>query len=192
MKDNTGKIRLVSVSDAPRLLEIYAPFVTDTVITFEYEVPSLKEFEERIRSVSAEYPYLVYEENGVVGGYAYAHRMKMRAAYQWTAELSVYLAPEFQKKGVGTLLYQKLLELLKLQNICGFYALVTSPNLPSERLHEKLGFSFAGTYHRSGFKLGKWCDVSIYEMLIPVKEGTPDLFVPFSQLHTDAVEDCLR
>ncbi len=191
MKDSKSLIRLASVADAPRLLEIYAPYVTDTVITFEYDVPSLSEFEERIQSISAEYPYLVYVENGVIGGYAYAHRMLSRAAYQWIAELSVYLAPEFQKKGIGTLLYQKLMELLELQNVCGFYALVTSPNPPSDRLHEKLGFSLAGMYHRSGFKHGKWHDVSVYERLLPVKEGEPDAFVPFWQLSSDAVKSCL-
>ena len=105
----------------------YAPYVQDTAVSFEYDIPSLPEFQSRIRTISEEYPYLVCEIDGLPAGYAYAHRLFSRAAYQWDAELSIYLDPQFHSMGIGSRLYAALIALLKMQNICGLYALVTAP-----------------------------------------------------------------
>ena len=105
-------IRLAAAHDAAALLDIYAPYITDTAITFGYEVPAAEEFAARIQETLATHPYLVCERDGVPVGYAYAHRIRERAAYDWAAELSIYLAPAAQGQGVGTVLYQCLIDLL--------------------------------------------------------------------------------
>ena len=125
------KIRKVLPSDAARLLEIYKPYVEQTSITFEYELPELEEFEERIRDISSRYPYLVLEEEKI-WGYAYAHKAQERAAYGWNAELSIYLDSSIRGRGMGRRLYHALMEILKLQKVQNLYALITHPNERSE------------------------------------------------------------
>ena len=110
-------IRLSAPQDAAALLDIYTPYITDTAVTFEYDVPTAEEFAARVREISAWYPYLVCERAGEIAGYAYAHRLRERAAYDWAAELSVYLARGMQGKGLGTMLYRCLIELLGLQHL---------------------------------------------------------------------------
>lgn len=157
------RIRFATEQDAPALLSIYTPYVKDTVITFEYDVPSIEEFARRIREITAFYPWLVWEQNGRIVGYAYAHRHKERAAYQWGCELSVYLSPDARGQGIGTALYQALIQILALQNVYNLYACITLPNEASQRLHKAMGFTFAGTWHHTGYKLGAWHDVGWYE-----------------------------
>ena len=106
-------IRLARLEDARALLSIYAPYVTGTSVTFEYEAPSLEEFTGRVKSILADYPYLVCERGGEIVGYAYAHRYKERAAYQWDAELSVYLNEMHHGRGVGRALYGALIEMTR-------------------------------------------------------------------------------
>lgn len=125
-------IRFAAPDDAAALLRIYAQYI-ETPITFEYTLPSEEEFARRIRDIQAVYPYLVYIEDGEVLGYAYAHRFQERAAYQWGAELSVYLDRGCVSHGIGSQLYTLLLELLRLQNVRTAYALVTLPE------HEERG-----------------------------------------------------
>lgn len=163
---NSG-IRLAVESDADALLAVYAPYVEKTAVTFEYEVPSPGEFARRIRDVTSFYPWLICEKDGKTAGYAYAHRHKERAAYQWGCELSVYLAQGFMGQGLGAALYQTLIRILQLQNIYNLYACVTLPNKRSERLHEALGFSPAGIWRHTGYKLGAWHDVVWYERICP-------------------------
>src|SRR5699024_8276889 len=110
-------IRRAAESDAPALLDIYAPYIRDTAITFEYDVPTAEEFVARIADILKTHPYLVCEQDGKPVGYAYAHRIRERAAYDWAAELSIYLAPEAQGQGVGTALYRCLVDLLAMQNL---------------------------------------------------------------------------
>lgn len=156
-------IRPAGLSDAPAVRDIYAPYVENTAITFEVDVPGAADFEERIRSTLAAYPFLVAEEEGGrILGYAYAARQMERAAYQWNATLSVYLG-DFKGRGLGTVLYTALMNILKLQNIHNVYGGVTWPNPASEALHIKLGFSLLGRYRRTGFKDGKWHDVIWFE-----------------------------
>ena len=132
-------IRFVRADDSAALLRIYAGYI-DTPVTFECALLSERAFAERIAAISAEYPYLVCEEEGAVVGYAYAHRQRDREAYQWNAELSVYLDPAYTRQGLGGRLYRILLDMLRLQGIRTVYAGVTVPNPASERLHESMGF----------------------------------------------------
>lgn len=156
-------IRFASGSDAESLLKIYAHYI-DTPITFEYTLPSAAQFQNRINRILSEYPYLVYEEDGVPMGYAYAHRHMERAAYQWNAETAVYLHPDACGRGIGTLLYQTLFRLLALQGVRRVYSCVTLPNPPSERLHLGTGFTEVGVYRQAGYKCGRWYDVIWYEL----------------------------
>ncbi len=152
-------IRFVQMSDVPRLRDIYAYYVKNTVITFEYDVPSIKEFTKRVEDIYKTYPYLVYEENNQIIGYAYAHRHMQRDAYKWNVELSVYLSAEAQSKGAGTALYSALLELLKRQNLQKAISCITLPNEKSIALHKKFGFDEMGLLHQAGYKCGAWHDV---------------------------------
>ena len=151
-------IREAVPGDAPALLDIYAPYIRDTVITFEYDVPTAEKFAARIEETAALHPYLVCERDGQIIGYAYAHRIRERAAYDWAAELSIYLAPEAQGQGVGTALYRCLIDLLEQQRLRILYGCVTLPNEKSQKLHEKLGFSLVGVWHGSGWKFDGWHD----------------------------------
>ena len=136
----TGKIRFAAEKDAEAILKIYAPYIEKTAITFEYEVPSLSEFSKRIAEIQKKYPWIVYEEEGEILGYAYGGPEYTRAAYQWTVETSVYLSEKARGKGIGTALYEKILDILKKQNFCVCYVLINDDNEASIKLHEKFGF----------------------------------------------------
>ena len=182
--------RLAVPEDAPKLLEIYSEYIR-SVITFEYELPSVEEFAQRIRDITAFYPYIVAEEAGLVVGYAYAHRHMERAAYQWNAELSVYLASWAAGRGLGGALYTRLMTLLKAQGVLAVFGCVTSPNPPSDRLHQRMGFQLVGTYKQAGFKNGAWHDVSWYQKMLGAHEGNPASPVPLSTLDPEYVETVL-
>ena len=125
------------------MLAIYAPYVRDTAITFEYEVPTAAEFGARLHHVLPEYPWLVCRAPGQVLGYAYAHRHMERAAYGWNVECSVYVLGSARGRGVGRALYGALLELLRLQGVVNAYGCIAVPNEASEALHRTTGFSDA-------------------------------------------------
>ena len=130
-------IRMAEVTDAPALLALYRPYIAAT-ITFEYEVPTVEEFARRIAHTREAYPYLLCEEEGRVLGYAYAHRARERAAYQWDAELSVYVSGEAHGRGIGRALYAALMELVEAQGVRNFYGVITGENPRSIRFHEEL------------------------------------------------------
>lgn len=157
--------RFVSADDTAALLNIYAQYI-DTPITFECELPSFGAFQNRIADISARWPYIVCEEEGVPHGYAYAHSAFKRAAYQWDAELSIYIDRTFTSRGLGSKMYSLLIDILRLQGIRTVYGVVTVPNPASERLHLSLGFQEAGTFHSTGYKCGKWQDVTWFEKQI--------------------------
>lgn len=163
--------RLASPGDAAALLRIYGQYI-DTGITFETELPSEAEFRERITSVLEGYPYLVCEEDGRIAGYAYAHRKFERAAYGWIAELTVYLDGDFRGRGIAKQLYDRLLALLKLQNIHLAYAIVTDPNPASERFHEKMGFLRRAVFPNIGYKNG-WLGIIWFEKQLISDPGEP-------------------
>jgi L-amino acid N-acyltransferase YncA len=160
------KIRLAAEGDSASILKIYIPFITDTYVSFENEVPALEEFEKRIRNIQKKFPWLVCEINGNIAGYAYASRYRERESYDWSADFSVYVDPEHHGKKIGTALYFSLFELLKIQGYYNIYAGIALPNIKSESLHESFGFKGIGIYHNVGYKLGSWHDVRWYELKI--------------------------
>ncbi len=183
-------IRLARQADVDDLLAIYAPYLSTTV-TFEYVLPSREEFSRRIADVQARFPYLVLEEDGQPVGYAYAHPLGQRAAYQWSGELSIYLSPAAAGKGGGQPLYLALMELLRLQGMRTVYGVVTHPNPASEAFHAAMGFRLLGTQHNSGYKNGRWLDVALYEKPLSDYPDAPPVPVPLDQLSRETVEEVL-
>lgn len=161
-----GIIRMADSSDAASILDIYTPFILNTAITFEYDVPTIEEMAQRINKTLFKYPWLVCEVDKRVAGYAYASIYNERAAYQWSVVSSVYVDPGFQKRGIATRLYSVLIEVLRMQGFYSVYAGVTLPNEKSERFHRGFGFEPVGTYHHAGYKLGRWHDVRWFELSV--------------------------
>lgn len=158
------KIRFATPNDAVRLLEIYAPYVLETPISFETEVPELSEFKQRIQDTSAKFPWLVCETEGPIAGYAYASAHRSRCAYEWSVESTVYVDGRHHGKGIGRELYQELFRCLKAQGVVNVFAGITQPNEGSVRLHESLGFVPIGRFKDIGFKQGKWWDVGWWQL----------------------------
>lgn len=152
-------IRLATPSDAAALLAIYAPYVENTAITFEYEVPTIEDFTNRIAKTLEKYPYLVAEEDGVVVGYAYASTYYARAAYDWAVELSVYVSLDSRGQGVGTKLYDALEYLLDQMGYIHFLACIFLPNEASLALHRKRGYQQVAHFPKIGYKFNRWHDI---------------------------------
>lgn len=180
-------IRFAAAHDSTALLNIYAQYI-NTAITFECTLPTEREFSNRIYDIQKEYPYLVCEESGHIVGYAYAHRHKEREAYQWNAELSIYLDKAFTSKGLGKKLYQLLIDLLKLQGVKTVYGGVTIPNEKSEKLHRTMGFHHLGTYHNTGYKCGRWLDVAWFEKEIAPYTPEPAPFKPITHIPLERLD----
>lgn len=174
-------LRLARPEDMPGILAIYARYI-DTTITFEYGLPTLEVFARRMAAITATYPVLVAEWDSRLVGYAYAHPYREREAYQWGAELSVYLHPDDTDRGAGSALYRGLMALLKAQNVCVVYGAVTGGNEISVRFHEKLGFRLFATFCNTGYKNGQWLDVLWYERQIAEFMATPAPLVPIGKL----------
>lgn len=153
------EIRLAKPSDARSLLDIYAPYVENTAITFEYEVPTIEDFAIRIEKTLEKYPYLVAEEDGVVLGYAYASTYYARAAYDWAVELSVYVSLDARGKGVGSKLYDALEDLLDQMGYVHFLACISLPNEASLALHRKRGYQQVAHFPKIGYKFNRWHDI---------------------------------
>jgi len=166
-------LRLATESDAAGIAEIYLPIVTSTPISFEVDPPDGPEIERRIRETLPAYPWLVCEQEGRITGYAYATRHRVRAAYQWSVDTSVYVHPDFRRCGIGRGLYLSLLEILTAQGFLNAYAGITLPNAGSVGLHESVGFQSIGVYRCVGFKLGKWHDVGWWHRELNQPKGTP-------------------
>ena len=153
------EIRLAKPSDARSLLDIYAPYVENTAITFEYEVPTIEDFATRIEKTLEKYPYLVAEEGGVVVGYAYASTYYARAAYDWAVELSVYVCQDARGKGVGSKLYDAMEEMLEQMGYIHFLACISLPNEASLALHRKRGYQQVAHFPKIGYKFNRWHDI---------------------------------
>ena len=185
------KIRFANESDALELLRIYNQYI-DTTITFEYVLPSEDEFRRRIREFSEMYPYLVCEVDGKIAGYAYAHRAFERAAFQWDAEVSIYLDRSVRGKGLGKICYQVLLELLREQGIITVYSLISTPNPRSERLHLNMGFEWIGTHKNTGYKAGKWCDISWFQLQLNPYSENPKPILSIHDLEKAKIEEIME
>jgi L-amino acid N-acyltransferase YncA len=166
-------IRLATPSDSAALLAIYAPYIQNTVITFEYEVPTTAEFSRRIAHVLKKYPWLVCEIKGRIVGYAYASPFNERSAYDWSVDASVYIHPDYHRKKIGVALYRCLFELLKLQGFYNVYAIITGANKGSLDFHQSLGFKPAGSYHNVGYKFNQWQDVTWLTLAIADYQKPP-------------------
>ena len=198
MQDIT--IRNVSLADAPRILEIYAWYVEHTVITFEYDVPSLEEFEGRMRRTMQKYPYLVFERDGRVEGYAYAGPFVGRAAYDWACELTIYLDHDARKHGMGRALYEALADRLQAMGILNLYACIGYPDgaddahltKNSAQFHAHLGYRLVGEFSRCGYKFGTWYSMVWMEKCIGAHGESPAPVRPFPELspaELDAILD---
>ena len=156
-------LRVAEEADVPEILSIYAPYILDTTVTFEYEVPTEEEFLARFRAITARYPWLVWEEDGRVLGYAHGSAPFERAAFRWSCEASVYLRPEARGRGGGRKLYTALEKILAYQGHRICYAIITGENEASLRFHRKLGYRLTAQMPGCGFKFGRWLGVTWME-----------------------------
>lgn len=164
------RIRPATPEDAPAILEIYAPIVLETAISFEAEVPSIEEMAGRVEAFSASHVYLAAELAGQFAGYAYSSPHRARATYKTSVDFTAYVAASARGKGVGKALYQALAPATAAKGYHAAFAGITLPNDGSVALHESVGFRQVGVYREVGFKLGAWRDVGWWQMILP-KQG---------------------
>ncbi len=169
-------IRLINEKDVSGVLGIYKPFILQSVISFEYDPPTEDEFWDRIKTISSVYPWLVCQDHHRIIGYAYASRHRTRTAYDWSTESTVYILPDYQRKGIARILYETIFEILHLQGYFNVYAGITLPNDKSVSFHRALGFTEVGTFKNIGFKLGHWHDT--YWMQLALADHPADPFFP--------------
>lgn len=185
-------IRPAAPEDAGVLLQIYAPYVLNTAISFEYTVPSIDEFAGRIRKTLARYPYLVALRDGEIAGYAYASAFKSRAAYDRAVETSIYVSQACRGGGIGRALYEKLEAVLRCQNILNLNACIAFPagedahlTTDSPRFHERLGYQTVAHFHQCGFKFDTWYDMIWMEKLLGEHLPAPAPVRPFLEVWHD-------
>lgn len=159
-------IRNVELQDAAQIADIYNGYVRNTDISFETEQVGKAEMQERIRQIAARYPYIVYEKEGRIAGYCYAHEWKERAAYSKTLETTVYLHPAFKRQGIGNALMRALIEECRKAGFHALIACIIDDNKGSIALHEQLGFRQVSHFKEVGYKFGRWLGVVDYELLL--------------------------
>lgn len=167
-------IRLATEADLPQILAIYGPYITDTTFSFEYEIPTLEAFTQRFRDITVQFPWLVWEQEGKILGYAYGSAPFERAAYSWCAEPSIYLAPQAHRQGIGRKLYAVLEQILALQGYQILYAIVTSENQGSVAFHERLGYRTCAVFPDCGYKHGRYVGTVWLEKRVNFKESPGD------------------
>ena len=195
----TIHIRTAAASDAKELLEIYAPYVKKTAISFEYDVPGLEEFKSRITDTLQKYPYLVAEKDGEILGYAYTHAFVGRVAYDWSVETTIYLKTGKTKMGVGKMLYEALERISSAQNILNMNACIGYPKVEDEhltmnsvRFHEHMGYRMVGMFHNSGYKFGTWYHMVWMEKIIGEHTPSPLPVIPFPELDREKIMHILH
>lgn len=159
-------IRRVKLEDAKAITTIYNEYVEHSVVTFDTEPLREEDMRSRIAEIAARFPYFVYEEDGRVTGYCYAHLWKERDAYKHTLETTVYMAPGYLGKGIGKMLMQRLIEECKREGYHALVACITEGNAASDSLHLGLGFKQVSHFEKVGLKFGRWLDVVDYELLL--------------------------
>ena len=179
-------IRPALEADLPAILAIYGPYILTSTATFEYEVPTLPAFTERFRGITAQFPWLVWEEDGKVLGYAYASAPYTRPAYAWCAEPSVYLCPQARGSGIGAALYAALEAILLKQGYQVLYALITQENTASLRFHEKEGYRQMVLFPDCGFKFGRWLGLIWMEKRLKSVEIPTSFPAPWPSIRKDA------
>ena len=187
-------IRNATAADAPAMLAIYAPYVENSTYTFEYTIPSEEAFLARFREITLQFPWLVWEENGRVLGYAYGSLPFARAAYAWAGEVSIYLAADAQGRGIGRKLYTALEKFMEYQGYRVLYAIITEENNVSLAFHKALGYREAGVFSQCGLKFNRWLSVVWMEkhlnsVGIPSKTPHPySAFVESDRILTDILD----
>ncbi len=176
-------IRIAQPTDAAGILAIYAPYCESTCVSFEIIAPSIEQIQERIRRITADYPWLVAELDGQISGYVYASRHHERAAYRWAVDVAVYVAESQQRRGIGRILYETLFSILHDQGFFKTFAGITLPNPASVGLHESLGFRPASIFRGVGYKFGHWLDVGWWQRDLQPERENPADPQPFRSLH---------
>lgn len=189
---NEFVMRFAEKKDAESILKIYAPYVVNTSITFEYTVPTIEEIGTRIEEIKGNYPYIVCESYNNVIGYAYANKAMIRDACNWNAELSIYVDKKHTHKGIGRGLYTCILEILAHQNVKNVYSIITVPNNNSIKLHEFFGFKKLGFYPNCGYKLGKWHDIIIMGRNLGNHKKPPNPFIKITDVSNDITNGILN
>jgi len=169
------RIRLATARDGEAVAAIYRPVVAETAISFETTPPDQEEMARRIDATLLSYPWLVCDIDGLTAGYAYAARHRVRDAYQWSVDTSVYIADAYRRRGVGRGLYTSLFAILAAQGYFNAFAGIALPNPASIALHESMGFEPIGVYRRVGYKLSRWHDVGWWQLTIRQHEGSPEV-----------------
>lgn len=194
MTDKRTFIRQAEIKDAKTLLAIYAPYVEKTAVSFEYEVPSLAEFEKRIADTEKKYPYLLAQSGDDILGYAYAGGFKEREAYARSVETSIYVRSDARRCGVGCALYQALEKALFSQGILNLNACIASSekddeylSSDSEKFHARMGYKLIGRFHECGFKFGRWYDMIWMEKLIGEHKENPAPVKTWAEISRDIV-----
>lgn len=177
-------IRAAAPDDAAQIAAIYAPYVATGIISFEERPPTTDEMQARMAKAAGLYPWLAAAdgESGTVLGYAYAERFRDRRAYRWAVETTVYVAGDMQRRGLGRLLYEALIDTLRAQGFSQAIAAISLPNDPSIALHESVGFRRAGVYREVGWKDGRWIDVGLWQASLAEPEQPPREPRPFSEV----------
>ncbi len=184
--------RLATAEDADPCAAIYRPYVENTAVSFEVVAPSPAEIERRISEYTPRFPWIVAQAGGEIIGYTYASSHSPREAYQWNAELAIYLSSNSRGRGLGKILYSCLLELLKLQGYCQALAVVTYPNPASEALHLSLGFEVISRWTNAGYKCRRWNDVQWFrKVLLPAADNPPPPR-PVTQLDGDTLSELFK
>ena len=161
----------MTLNDVSEITRIYAHYATHTVVTFDTKVPSEKEMCERLQTIIRNCPAWVCVEEGKIAGYCYAHEWKTKKAYSATAETTIYLHPDYLRKGYGRILMEQLIKDCRERSYHTLVACITIPNEPSVKLHEKLGFKQVSHFHEVGRKFDKWLDVADYELILMAQHG---------------------
>lgn len=178
-------IRIVEEKDILEIVNIYKYYVENTAISFEYSAPDSHEFLKRVNKIKDNYPFLVFEENNEIIGYAYASELKGRKAFNHSVEVSIYIRKDNRKSGIGRLLYNELEKLLHQCNVTNLYACIAYNDVEDETLnkssiyfHEKLGYKHVGKFHRCGYKFDRWYDIIWMEKVIANYEDCKE-FISF-------------
>ena len=178
-------IRPATENDVPEILAIYAPYVENSTATFEYDVPCRREFLQRFYDITAQFPWLVWEEEGQILGYAYASAPYSRAAFSWCAEPSIYLRESAKGRGIGSMLYRVLEEILARQGYQVLYALITSENSASIGFHEKMGYETKVDFPNCGYKFDRWLGLIWMEKRIKIVQSPSGFPTPWRTIVQD-------
>lgn len=192
---NNIEIKIASPSDAEAILNIYAPYIKNTAITFEYEVPSVEEFQKRIIHTLKKYPYLLALKGGEIIGYAYAGPLHVRAAYAWSVETSIYVKKDYKGKGTGRTLYEALEYVLKKQNVINSNACIAYPEKEDQfltrdsvKFHSRLGYQKVAEFHQCAYKFGTWYNMVWMEKFLSEHPRKPHAFRPFEEVRKEFKE----